>query len=238
MRKASTLIGLMVVAFGAVVRAEGPVPAVVAPAPTVVAPAPAVPPPPATAVVAPAPAAVWTPPEKRRPIDLSLAFLPMGIGKLTAPFGSNEVTGGASFAYGVSLAVGYKVIAGLSLGLAPQAIFHVQYKVYPSQLMNPGAAAEYDLMARVAYTLPIVETIGLYAEVLPGYSIISLPGASPAKGLVVAAGAGLVMDMTDRVFANVAVGYQVGFQTVSQMGMSVDNNSRYLRVALGGGVRF
>ena len=60
----------------------------------------------------------------------------------------------------------------------------------------------------------------------------------PAKGLVVAAGAGLVMDMTDRVFANVAVGYQVGFQTVSQMGMSVDNNSRYLRVALGGGVRF
>jgi hypothetical protein len=229
MRKASTLVGLTLFAVGATARAEAPAPADVAPAPAVVAP------PPAGAVVAPAPAAVGAPPQRR--IDLGLAFLPMGFGKITAPFGVAEVTGGASFAYGVGLAASYRVIAGLSLGLAPQAIFNVQYKVYPSQLMNPGAASEYDLMARVGYTLPIVDTIGLYAEVLPGYSIISLPGATPAKGFVLGAGAGVVMDVTDCVFANVGAGYQVGFQTVSQMGMSVDNTSRYLRVVLGGGVR-
>jgi hypothetical protein len=230
MRKASTLVGLTLIALGAAARAE--VPAAPVPAPPVAAPAPA----PVDVAVAPAPAPAAV--GRARRIELGLAFLPMAFGKITSPFGTKEITGGASFAYGGSFALSYRVFAGLSLGFAPQAIFNVQYKVYPSQLMAPGAATEYDLLARVGYTIPIVESVAVYAELLPGYSIIALQGASPAKGLMLAMGGGVAMDMTDRVFANIGAGYQVGFQSVSQMGMTLDNNSRYLRVALGGGVRF
>jgi hypothetical protein len=162
----------------------------------------------------------------------------MAAGKYTTPIGPKEVTAGASFAYGVGLSVGYRVFEGLSVGLAPQLISNVQYKVYPSTLTPPAAGKEYDFMARVAYTHPIVETIGVTIEALPGYSLIATPGFSPAKGFVLAAGAGLVMDMTDRAFANIGAGYQWGYQSVSLSGMTLDNHTRYVRVALGGGVRF
>lgn len=222
MRTASTLVaGLMVVALGAGARADDGVPAPPPPGATVVAPV----------LLAPPPA----PPPRR--LEVGLAFLPMGVGKITAPVGSKEVTGGASFAYGVGLSATYKLIAGLGVGFAPQAIFNVIYKVNPSQLMSPGAATEYDIMARVAYTLPIVETIAVYAEALPGYSVISIPGASPAKGAVLGFGGGVAMDLGDRAFVNLGAGYQLGYQTVSQVDMTLDNRTRYLRVVLGGGVR-
>ena len=162
----------------------------------------------------------------------------MAVGKITSPIGPKEVTGDASFAYGVGLSASYEIIAGLGLGLAPQAIFNVNYKVNPSQLMSPPAATEYDIMARVAYTLPIVETIAVYAEALPGYSIIALPGTSPAKGFVLGLGGGVAMDVGARAFVNLGAGYQIGFQKVSQASMDLDNRTKYVRVVLGGGVKF
>jgi hypothetical protein len=248
MRKASTLIGLTLVALGAKVRAGEAAAVAPAPPPVVVAPAPPPPfvaPPPAApmpdpaagpTVVAVVPAASLDARPPRR-IELGLALLPMAVGKFTTPIGAKEATAGAAFAYGVGLSAAYRMMAGLTLGVAPQLIANVKYKVYPSQLTPPPAAREYDFMARVAYTQPVVEAIAVYVEALPGYSFIAVPGAV-AQGFVLAAGAGVLMDMTDRVFANVGAGYQRGFQSVSQSGMTLDNSTRYLRVALGGGVRF
>jgi len=219
MRKASTLIGLTLVALAAGARAEDRAP---------VAPAPA------AAVVDPFPAA--PPPSPR--VRIGLAFLPMGLGKYTSPIGGVPIQGDASLAYGVGLSASYRILAGLSLGVAPQIISNVNYKVNPSPLAAPPAVRETDLMARLAYSFPIVETIDLYVEALPGYSLINQAGGTPAKGFVVAFGGGADMGITDRIFANFGAGYQLGFQSLTVAGEKVDTRTRYVRVSLGGGVRF
>jgi len=204
MRKASTLVGLILVVLGARAHAQDF-----------------------------APLAPPAPPPQRR-LEVGLAVLPMGLGKLTLPIGASEVTSDASFAYGVGLTVSRQVIAGLSLGVVPQVIFNVQDKVNPSQLAAPPAATEFDLMARIAYAIPLVEASRVYVQALPGYSLIAAPH-SLAPGVVVAFGAGLAMDMSDRSFVNLGAGYQVGFQSVNG---GNERSARYLRVELGGGVRF
>jgi hypothetical protein len=234
MRKASTLIGLTLVALGAVARAEESVPAAPPPA-AIIVPVPAAPAP-AVTVVNPYPAA---PPEARPSrFRIALSFLPMGLGKLTTPINAEPTQGDAPFAYGVGLSASVRVIAGLSLGVAPQFIYNVNYKVYPGSLAAPPAVKETDLMARLAYTFPVVETVGLYVAVLPGYSSFPLPGGVSASGLVLAFEAGADMGITDRIFVNLGAGYQWGFQSVSDIDGKFDARTRYVRVNLGGGVKF
>jgi hypothetical protein len=93
-------------------------------------------------------------------------------------------------------------------------------------------------MARVEYEFPIVDTITLYAEALPGYSLIAISGASAAKGPILALGGGASMDMSDRIFLNLGVGYELGFQSLSFASMVRDYRTQYVRVALGVGARF
>jgi hypothetical protein len=233
MRKASTLIGLTLVALGARVRAEESAP-VSAPPTAVIVPVPAVPAPAAT-VVDPFPAAPPASPPARFRIGLS--FLPLGLGKFTTPINAEPTQGDASFAYGVGLSASVRVIAGLSLGIAPQIISNVNYKAYPGDLTAPSAVRETDLMGRLAYTFPIVQTIDLYVAALPGYSIIGLSGGS-AKGLVLAFEGGVDMGITDRIFVNLGAGYQLGFQSVTEVEGKFDARTRYVRLNLGGGVRF
>src|SRR5207248_1175346 len=96
---------------------------------------------------------------------IGLSFLPMGLGKLSTPINAESTQGDASFAYGVGLAASVRVIAGFSVGVAPQIISNVNYKVYPGALATPSAVRETDLMARLAYTFPVVNTIDLYVAV-------------------------------------------------------------------------
>jgi hypothetical protein len=234
MRKASTLIGLTLVALGAGARAEESAPPAPAPATAVVVPVPAAVPAPAPAIVAPFPAAPPSQPQRWR---IGLSFLPMGLGKLTTPIGGNPIQGDASLAYGVGLSASYRIIAGFSVGVAPQIISNVNYKVPPAGAA-PDAVRETDLLARLAYTFPVVDTIGLYVEALPGYSLLPQAGGSAAKGFVVAFDAGADMGITDRIFANLGAGYQLGFQSLTVAGEKVDTRTRYVRVSLGGGVRF
>jgi hypothetical protein len=164
----------------------------------------------------------------------------MGRGKISSPNGANDVTGDAQFAYGAALSATYLIGAGLHVGLAPQAIFNVNYKTNPAGngITLPSPSTEYDLMVRLQYAFPLVDGITLYAEALPGYSLISIPGGNTAAGAVLAAGGGASIDMSDRVFVNVAAGYQWGFQKLSVSGMSRDYRTDYVRVALGAGARF
>ena len=49
----------------------------------------------------------------------------------------------------------------------------------------------------------------------------------------------LMMDMSDRLFVNLAGGYQVGFQSrTDSAGMTTDTRARYVRTVLGVGYRF
>jgi hypothetical protein len=157
----------------------------------------------------------------------SVAFLSMGLGKMTQVLKGVREDNDALFAYGLGLAADYRVLRGLTVGFAPQAILNVKAK--DSSL---NAARQIDLLVRVAYAYPIAEGSRIYAEVLPGYSLIVTDDLS--KGLVIAAGAGVTVDVSARTFVNFGIGYQLGFQKFE----GDDSRTSYVRAALGGGRRF
>jgi hypothetical protein len=247
MRTATTLVGLTLFALAGTARAQEAAPAAAtttppagdaaaaapleppaAPAPALVA-APATAPPAAVAAASPAPVASES---GQRKLQLGVSFLSMALGKYTYVKTTEPESEEAYFAYGLGLAGVYEVLPGLLVGLAPQLTLNVRPK------SAADAAKELDVMARVAYAYRLPDGISVYAEVLPGYSMILLKrGASP-KGLVLAFGAGCAMDLTNRIFASIGAGYQIGFHNQSLGEVTVENRTRYLRVALGGGVRF
>jgi hypothetical protein len=174
------------------------------------------------------------PPESFYPrLQFGASFLPMAVGKFTSTPGGMTTTADAAFAYGVAVSGNYMVLPGLSVGLAPQVVLNVKAKDDPGD-----AAKEVDLMARLAYTFPVVDTISLYAEVLPGYSLIIPQDGDTAAGLVLAFGVGGIMDLSRLAFVSMGGGYQVGFQKLPAMDMNAEVRTKYVRVALGGGVRF
>src|SRR5947209_1201675 len=73
---------------------------------------------------------------KPRRVQLGLSLLPMGVGRFTASPGGMTTTADAAFTAGVGVSASYVVLRGLSIGLAPQAIFNVKPKE------DPGAAAK------------------------------------------------------------------------------------------------
>jgi hypothetical protein len=211
------ILGLALFALAGSARAQDEAPAPAPAGDPAAAPAPA---PETVAAPAPAPAA------SDSKMQLGLNLLPMLIGKTKTDAGSADM----SMAYGVGLSFGYAVIPGLYVGVAPQALFRVNGK--PAE----GTSAKaYDLLARVAYIYTVAPKIGIYAEVLPGYSIVTDPsGGSSAKGFVIAGGVGGMMDVTDQVFVNLGVGYQYGLEKVS----GNKANLSFLRIAVGAGMKF
>jgi hypothetical protein len=225
MRKLSLSLGLALFALAGSARAQDETPAA---APTAE---------PGTAAAEPTAPAAAAAPEKK--IQVGVAFLPMLLGSIGTGNSGDDSWGDMSPAYGVGLSFGYKVIAGLSVGVAPQFLFHVKDK------NKSDSSAEYDIMARIAYEYAVIPRLAVYAEFLPGYSIISLPssvtflGEKPPspKGFVLDFGAGAAFDITDQFFVNLGIGYQMGWQNTSGGG-GQDYKTRFLRIALGGGVKF
>jgi len=215
MRTKGVLVGLSLLALGATARAEEPSPTVAASGPTAEAP-------------------------RQRKLVLGLSFLPMANGKFKfSDTLTSTVTQEAYFAYAIGLSGSYEVLRGLQVGLAPQLIFNVRPKPGENDTTTVSAMKELDIMARVAYAYPLVEGLAVYAQALPGYSLIKPPGdAGLSKGFVVGFDVGAIAEMTDRTFINIGAGYQVGFQSQIQGKNPWELRTRYTRVAIGGGVRF
>jgi hypothetical protein len=133
-------------------------------------------------------------------------------------------------AYGVSPSVDYLVFRGLSVGVVPQILFNIKHQADPP-------LKQYDFMARVAYTLQVATRIALYGEGMAGYSVISPPSGDSAKGWVLGLGAGGTIDVTRRLFVNVEAGYQWGLQMISIDGIIHGDNTQFVRLALGAGMR-
>ena len=174
--------------------------------------------------------------------QVGVAILPMVLGRVTTGPGGDEASSKLDAGYGVGLSFGYRILAGLSVGLAPQVVFHLTAKDSAGYPVITSEK-EYDLMARIAYAYRIDPNVEVVAEVLPGYSFVTynqivLGSQAPrARGVVVGGGLGAVIAITERFFANAGVGYQVGFQTshgISDRGVK----TKFLRIALGGGVKF
>jgi hypothetical protein len=165
--------------------------------------------------------------------EVSVSLLPMGLGTYTSQPGGRIATADAAFNYGLGLHVGYAVLPGLTVGFAPQVCFNVKPKV-----QGGNGGQEIDLMARAAYTRQIVESIALFVEVLPGYSLIRPSPGDASTGLVLAFGAGSRMALSERAFATFGLGYQVGFQNLPARDGAGEARARYVRVAIGVGTRF
>jgi hypothetical protein len=174
-------------------------------------------------------------PDPQPRLEVSLSLLPMGLGRFTASPGGMTTTDDAAFSYGVALHAGYVVIPGLTVGLVPQLLLNVKPKV-----QDGDAAQEIDLFARIAYSQQLVDSIALFVEVLPGYSLIHPPNnGDNSMGLVLGLGGGATMPLSERSFASLGVGYQVGFQKLPAKDLAPEGPStRYVRVAIGVGTRF
>ena len=235
MRKLSLFVGLALFAVAGSARAQDETPA---PAPTA-EPAPAAAEPTAPAAE-PAAAAAAAAPESK--MQVGIAFLPMFLGKVEAGSSGDTSTNDLKLAYGVGVSFGYNVIAGLIVGIAPQILFHVRSD------QASGSSKEWDLMARIAYAYTVIPKVTVYAEVLPGYSIITMPSSftlstrkpdSP-KGLVIGFGAGGAYDINDQFFVNLGIGYQMGFQKTKdpEQNLDFDLKTKFLRILVGGGMKF
>jgi hypothetical protein len=229
MRKLSLFVGLTLFALAGSARAQDETPA----------PAPAAEPAAAAAAEPAAPPVAAAAPESK--MQVGVAFLPMFLGKVGSGPSGDDTWSDLKLAYGVGLSFGYNVIAGLSVGVAPQALFGVKRKD------GGDSIKEYDIMARIAYAYAVIPKLAVYAEVLPGYSILSLPssmtfmGEKPPspKGFVIGFGAGAAYDITDQFFVNLGVGYQMGFQKMTVTGSGdQDLKTKFLRIAVGGGMKF
>jgi hypothetical protein len=173
------------------------------------------------------------------------------IGAATVPLPDDE-TPALDTAYGTSLSLGYDVMAGLSLGVAPQFFWNLNTSYRPYGAGIYKSRKEFDLMARMAYAYKVIPKLAVYAEVLPGYSILNYryqypnPGrggsgefwSSRAKGFVIGFGAGATYDLNGMFFANLGVGYQLGYQTVDPPALGDDASTKFLRLAVGGGLKF
>jgi opacity protein-like surface antigen len=237
MRKLSLFVGVTLFAMAGSARAQDE-----APADEPAAPAD-------TEEATPSPASETATAAPESKMQVGVAFLPMLMGKGTGGPSDDTSTADLSFAYGVGLSFGYNVIPGLSVGIAPQLLLNVKSK-------ESGATAEkeWDILARIAYAYRVIPQLAIYAEILPGYafsgaeiSVTTMNGpakSSHPKGFVIAGGLGAAYDVTDLIFVNLGVGYQLGFQSMavpnedpSKPDVDYAAKTRFLRVAIGGGVK-
>jgi hypothetical protein len=161
-----------------------------------------------------------------RRMQMGASFLPMMLGKGNYYY---ELAP----AYGVGLSWSYVVARGLTVGAAPQVLFNIKVK----DADTVAASKQYDLTARVAYALRVASRVAIYGEALAGYSILSPPAGDSAKGLVWIYGVGGMVDVTERVFVNLGLGIQDGLQGLPVGGTRYDRKTRFLRTAIGTGLR-
>jgi hypothetical protein len=163
-----------------------------------------------------------------------LELLPKGDFDLSAADSGAELgSGDLKDAFAISGTFGYDVIPHLSIGVAPRLIRGVA----PAK-SQVDSMQELDLRARVAVHGRIHRVAELYGFVAPGYSWVTPPDDTSAKGPVLAFGAGLTGDIDSTFFMCLEVGYQLGRQVVQQREGDIDAQFNFYEVGVGAGARF
>ncbi len=159
------------------------------------------------------------------------------------PVGTFHVEGGGfsgeddlDLAYGFGAQVDYWVTDAISVGFAPRYILNVIPKD-----ADGDAATELDLAVRAQYNHTVNEKISAFGFLSPGFSSILPPGDSDsdsATGLIIGFGAGGRYGINEKLFAQGELGYQLGFQGNTQMGVDVTTSTRFLHIGVGVGSHF
>ena len=198
--------------------------------------APAAEPPAAAPAAEPAVAAEHGAAGAETKMRLGLNVVPMPFGTLKASGGGLSTSADAKFAYGAFAFFDYLFTPNLFGGLAVQYTLNVN-----SKDDNGDAAKQLDIMLRLGGGGYVADKLQLYGYASPGYSIVMVPsntGYDNPKGFMVGFHAGAMYDVTPGAFVNLEIGYQLGFQSVSVLGTSVDFKTNFAQVGLGGGLRF
>lgn len=167
---------------------------------------------------------------------LGLNIVPMPFGTLKASGGGLSMSTDTKFAYGAFAFFDYLLSPNFFGGIA------VQYTLNLNSKDDTGdAAKQLDIMLRLGGGGYVADKLQLYGYASPGYSIIMVPSGTPydnPKGFVLGLHAGAMYDVTPGAFLNLEIGYQLGFQSTSVLGTSVDVKSNLAQIGLGGGLRF
>jgi hypothetical protein len=212
----------------------------------VTAPPPPPPPPAAVAAVPPPPqprppprpqpkAVVLSPepsPVRGGPVLVGVAFevLPAGRFRTGSPAGDSTADADVTTAVAPFLDVPFS--PWFELGLSPQIVFKVK-----GSGANQSATA-YDVRARLTARYPASPRTHLFVRLSPGFSYLSLPYALPPdasspSGFVLDASAGTEVALLPSTVLVVELGYQLGFQTASASGVTVDENFDFLHLGVG-----
>jgi hypothetical protein len=173
-------------------------------------------------------------PAKKLRVGAQLELVPAGT--LKAEGGGKSISSDTAFAYGVGGTFDLDLTPNFSIGVAPRLVLTLKGD-------EPGdkAGKELDLRARAMLHLPVADKLTAYGYVAPGYSFIFLPSGATADdpaGLVLGFGAGASYDVAPNLFVSAELGYQLGFQSTSVAGETLDLNSNLFSVSCGAGARF
>lgn len=158
----------------------------------------------------------------------TVSILPIGQARLEAQ-GLSESEDTAT-AYGLGGLVEVQLLSNLAVGFAPRLILKVQGQDATE------SGKELDLAVRLIGNLPVGHTVQLYGFAAPGYSIIYIPDwpdelSNPA-GFIFGFGSGVGFDINPQFRLAVELGYQLGWQQVSEQGETVDVELSYLHLGL------
>jgi len=169
-------------------------------------------------------------------LGLNVVPMPLGTLKFSAP-GFGSVSSDTKFAIGAFPFFDYLFTPNLFAGLAVQYTFNIKAKDQTSG----DASKQLDIMLRLGGGGYVADKLQVYGYLSPGYSIIMVPsdaGSSNPKGFMLGFHAGAMYDVTPGAFLNLEIGYQLGFQKISESGVSADFKSNFGQIGLGGGIRF
>jgi hypothetical protein len=181
-----------------------------------------------------APGAVIADETRHYQIGISAEVLP--IGELVLEVPGLSFTGDLETAFGISASFEYVVPPAFAIGFAPRFIFGIKGED------GTDSAQQLDLRARARVQTQVSRTTGFYAFVAPGYSILFVPDwpreVDRPAGFVLGFGGGVALTVGARGFVSFELGYQLGFQKVSEMGESADVKTNFFHLGFGGGTRF
>jgi hypothetical protein len=165
-----------------------------------------------------------------------LGFELLPIGQFTVRNGNVSVTTDATMAYGLAPFLDFAPAPYFTIGVAPRFLLNVK----PQDVDD--SATQLDLRARAMGHLPIAPAARLYGYVAPGYSIMYPPdwpeGLSLPSGFILALAGGGSYDFDPSGFVTLEIGYQFGWQSVTDSGMTIELSDDFFHVGAAVGTRF
>lgn len=163
---------------------------------------------------------------------LGLNVVPMPVGTIEVEVLGFTGSDDAAAAFGFMPFLDFLLTPNFFIGLSPTYTLNVKAEGWDD------AGTKLDLALRLGGGAPVSDRLDLYGYLTPGYSIVDVPNVeNNATGFVLGLHAGVMYSLSQAVFLNGELGYQVGFQEVSIAGQSVDGKTSYLQIGLGGGLR-